>query len=197
MIILNFCKNHTEIFLYDIDPISNFIFKKIKSIIGGAIQVKMLLYADSFDANFKSLRLEYEKAAKAMRGRVIFVYVNTALNIVNQRMIDLLGWKKKHGTTVRLMKMGDDMKKYRPSFNELTSENIIQFAQDYFDGKLKPYLLKQVVPQDWDAKPVKILTGKNFEEVVRDSTKTVLVYFYSPWVERWYKKQIEIRPMHS
>lgn len=37
--------------------------------------------------------------------------------------------------------------------------------------------MSEDVPADWDAKPVKILVGKNFKEVVFDEGKAVLVEF--------------------
>ena len=37
--------------------------------------------------------------------------------------------------------------------------------------------MSEEVAKDWDAKPVKILVGKNFDEVTADKSKAVLVEF--------------------
>ncbi|XP_072004499.1 protein disulfide-isomerase A3 [Engystomops pustulosus] len=55
-----------------------------------------------------------------------------------------------------------------------------RFLQDYFDGKLKKYLKSEPVPQNNDG-PVKVVVAENFDEIVNDESKDVLIEFYAPW----------------
>ena len=50
----------------------------------------------------------------------------------------------------------------------------------YFLGTLEPYFKSEAVPEPNDG-PVKIAVAKNFQALVTDSTKDVLVEFYAPW----------------
>jgi len=75
----------------------------------------------------------------------------------------------------------DEMSKFKPESSEITSAGLTKFVNAFFDGQLKPHLLSQEIPEDWDKSPVKVLVGKNFHSVVTDKTKTVLVIFIAPW----------------
>ncbi|XP_018422420.1 PREDICTED: protein disulfide-isomerase A3 [Nanorana parkeri] len=55
-----------------------------------------------------------------------------------------------------------------------------RFLQDYFDGKLKRYMKSEPIPQNNDG-PVKVIVAENFDELVNDDSKDVLIEFYAPW----------------
>merc|ERR1712000_720304 len=48
------------------------------------------------------------------------------------------------------------------------------------DGKLKPSYKSEPVPED-NSGPVTVIVGKNFDEIVLDETKNVLLEVYAPW----------------
>ena len=49
-----------------------------------------------------------------------------------------------------------------------------------FPGKVKPLIKSQPVPKKQKG-PVTVLVGKNFEDLVTNSKKDVLIEFYAPW----------------
>jgi protein disulfide-isomerase A1 len=91
--------------------------------------------------------------------------------------MEFFGLKKEDAPSIRLISLGQDMNKFKPESNEIKADVIAKFVSDFLEKKLKPHLLTQDVPEDWDAQPVKVLVGKNFDAVARDTSKTVLVEF--------------------
>jgi len=160
--------------------VSEFNQETAQKIFGGDIKVHNLLFASKKSADLDKQMTEFREAAKKYRGQVIFVLIDIDVD-ENERVLEFFGLQKTDAPTLRLISLGTDMVKYKPEANEISSSVISQFVQDFFEKKLRPHLLSQEAPADWDSKPVKVLVGKNFASVALDTTKTVLVEFYAPW----------------
>jgi protein disulfide isomerase family A protein 3 len=66
---------------------------------------------------------------------------------------------------------------------EFTYEALEEFARKVVSGELEPYLKSQAVPEQ--TTDVKVIVAKNFDEIVNDNTKDVLIEFYAPWCGHW------------
>jgi len=161
--------------------VTEFSDETAPKIFGGEVKHHILMFANKTADDFKEKHAAFNEAAKEFKGKVLFVYVNSEVED-NGRIVEFFGIGKDELPTVRLINLAEeDMKKFKPESKEITVENIKTFVSSFLDGKLKPHLLSQDVPEDWDAKPVKVLVGKNFEQVAMDKSKHVFVEFYAPW----------------
>ena len=64
--------------------------------------------------------------------------------------------------------------------DDLTSDAITAFVNGVLDGSIARHLKSEDVP-DNSGNAVKVVVGKNFDELVKDPTKNVFVEFYAPW----------------
>lgn len=149
-------------------------------IFGGDIKNHFLIFTDSSSETSAGVLSTFRKVSKNFSGKLICVFVDTG-RADNSRILDFFGIKAEMGDVARIIHLTEGVDKYAPDFTELTEENLAKFGQDYLDGNLQKHLNSEDIPEDWDAKPVKVLVGKNFEAVAFDETKDVLVEFYAPW----------------
>ncbi|VDN50674.1 unnamed protein product [Dracunculus medinensis] len=123
---------------------------------------------------------EFNKAAKSFKKEVKFVFIDTDIE-ENWQVIEYLGIIAEEIPTILFIKIQNGLIKYKFSWNEITKANIVSFTESCLNGNEIAFLKTEEIADDWDRKPLKILVGKNFENVVFDKMKTSFVFFYAPW----------------
>lgn len=161
--------------------VTEFTQETAQKIFGGEVKTHMLLFVSKKSDKFQESYDAFKAVAPDFKGKVLFIYINID-ETDNARILDFFGMKAEDCPSYRYINLGQDMVKYKPeSTDTLTASGVKTFVQEIVDGKRKPHLNTEEIPDDWDAKPVKVLVGKNFDQVARDKTKNVLVEFYAPW----------------
>merc|ERR1712193_585390 len=151
-----------------------------QKIFSGDIKSHLLLFLSSSSEDFTAKTDIAREIAKDYKGEMLFVTINTDEED-HKRIMEFFGMDESELPSMRIIRLEEDMSKYRPESAELSDANMRSFIKQYMDGSLKPHLMSQDIPEDWDKEPVKVLVGKNFEDVALDTTKDVLVEFYAPW----------------
>ena len=151
---------------------------EIEAVFGNQ-QNTAILFLDPADAE-KPFMKTYEEAAKALKGKVLFSHSGISVGI-QERLAEFMGVTQDDLPVLRLI-MPADMKKFQCETkpDQLTVESIGTFIQDVLDGKQKAHL-KSEKPVDNTNNAVHVIVGENFEEIVKDKTKDVLVKYYAPW----------------
>lgn len=74
-----------------------------------------------------------------------------------------------------------DNKKYPYDQNAAISADLVgKFVQDFVDGKVAPSIKSEPVPEKQEG-PVQVVVANNYDSIVLDDSKDVLIEFYAPW----------------
>jgi len=119
---------------------------------------------------------EVESVAKEFKGQVSFVYIDAEKFGQHAENINL----KQTWPAFGISKPEENLKFPFDQSKEITTEAIKEFVTQFVKGEIKPSIKSQPIPEKND-EPVFVLVADNFEDVVYDATKDVLVEFYAPW----------------
>jgi len=118
-----------------------------------------------------------KELAKKLKGKVLIS------QSIQSTLADRWGASGKVVPTGILVKWGNGdpkMSVYDEEGPEWNLENAEAFIHEAIAGTYKSYRKSEPVPEKND-EAVKILVGKNFDEIVKDKSKDVFVEFYAPW----------------
>lgn len=173
---------------FDKSSISEFVFanklplvtiftrENAPAVFESTIKKQVLLFATSNDTE-KVVPIFHE-AAKSFKGKLIFVYVESDNEDVGKPVSEYFGVS---GDAPKVLAYtgNDDGKKFFLE-GEVTVDNIKAFGEDFLEDKLKPFFKSDPIPETNDG-DVKIVVGNNFDEIVLDESKDVLLEIYAPW----------------
>uniref|UniRef100_A0A8B9DLU8 protein disulfide-isomerase n=1 Tax=Anser cygnoides TaxID=8845 RepID=A0A8B9DLU8_ANSCY len=164
--------------VHSLELVMEFSNETSSRIFGAKIPHHMLLFLNKSVEEQLALRDDFRKAASNFRGEVLFVVVD--VDGYGATVLPFFGLTPADAPTLRFIKM-ENNRKYQMDEEAFSATAVRDFVQAVLDGKVKPHLLSEEPPEDWDTRPVKVLVGKTFEQVAFDETKNVFVKFYAPW----------------
>jgi len=151
-----------------------------QKIFSGEIKSHLLLFVSAKGDEYNAQVEVAKEVAKENKGELLFVTINTDEED-HKRIMEFFGIEDSELPSMRIIKLEEDMSKFKPEDKTISVDNVKAFVNAYKAGELKPHLMSQEIPEDWDKEGVKVLVGKNFEEVALNPEKDVLVEFYAPW----------------
>jgi len=157
-----------------------FSHQTAQKIFGGDVKAHNLLFISKSASDADQIIESFRTVAKDYKNKVLFVTINSDVED-HERIMEFFGLKKDQVPELRLIKLEEEMTKFRPPTKDLTQDAIKSFVDGVLEGTIKQHLLTQDLPEDWDKTPVKTLVSTNFDSVALDKTKDVLVEFYAPW----------------
>lgn len=146
------------------------------SIFESQIKKQLLLFATAKAAD-RVLPI-FQEAAKLFKGKILFVYIQVDDEDTGKPVAEYFGVT---GDAPKVLAYSgtEDARKYVLD-GEVTLDKLKDFGEGFVEGTLKPVYKSDPIPETNDG-DVKIVVGNNFDEIVLDESKDVLLEIYAPW----------------
>ena len=119
-----------------------------------------------------------ENIADKVRGKFIIVMSEIKVGM-QKRIAEFIGVKNEDLPSVRILETRKGVEKYIMEGN-IDEKNILNFIDEWEQGKLKLNLKSQEEPKD-NSGDIFVVVGKTFQKEVIDNDKDVMIVFYAPW----------------
>ena len=139
----------------------------------------MILFTEETGQEYQKA---FEQAAKDNQGKILFV-TSGVTDGIQARLGEFIGIESGDMPSLRIISPDENMLKYAYDGDSktLTAAQITGFLDDFTNGKLQPHLKSEPIPDPQTVDGVTTLVGKSWEDVVKDTSKDVLVKYYAPW----------------
>ncbi|XP_009778611.1 protein disulfide isomerase-like 1-3 [Nicotiana tabacum] len=156
--------------------VTYFTRESASEIFENPIKKQLILFATSKDSD-KFLPI-FQEAVKAFKGKLISVYVEIDNEDVGKPVSEYFGVS---GDAPRVLAYtgNEDGRKFVLE-GEITLDSVRSFGEKFLEDNLKPFYKSDPIPETNDG-DVKVVVGNNFDEIVLDESKDVLLEIYAPW----------------
>eukprot|EP00775_Hariotina_reticulata_P003132 gene3132-3410_t len=161
-------------------PTIPFSDKNSQKIFNSGIDKQLLLVAKAKDLKADAkLFKAFREVAASKKGKLVFVTVD-ADGSGKDPVMNFFGLKDEDTPAVIGFHMANN-KKFRLREDKLDAKTIGKFAEGVLDGTVTAEYKSAPIPDEPTEGGVTIVVGKNFEEIVKDEGKDVLLEVYAPW----------------
>ena len=125
----------------------------------------------------KELSEKIKPIAEAHRGAINFATIDAAAYGAHAGNLNL---KADKFPAFAIQETAKNQKFPYDQEKAITHDDIKAFVDDFVAGKIEPSVKSEPIPEK-NEDPVTVIVAKNYNEIVLDDTKDVLVEFYAPW----------------
>lgn len=138
----------------------------------------IVFFSDSehaFEKEFTALA-----QADAGNAKPVHFFTSKVTSGLGQRLADYIGVAASSAPAVWIIHPANrDLSKFQHS-GDLTQASVAAFLASWRSGSLDRHYKSEEIPEKND-EPVKVVVGKNFQDLVINNDKYVLLEFYAPW----------------
>lgn len=137
-----------------------------------------LLYIFAEDASEReTLATELKPVAEKFKGKVSFATIDAKAFGQHAGNLNLEVGK---WPAIAIQEIAKNLKFPFSQEEKISAKSIEKFVDDFVGGAIEPSIKSEPIPESNDG-PVTVIVAKNYEQIVLDDDKDVLVEFYAPW----------------